>query len=432
MNKIELKKGQLKQIISWIFYDFANAPYAAIILTFVFSAFFTQYIALDEVTGTMQWAFTLALTGILTGLGSPILGAVADKIGKKKPWLITFASLVMISVSVLSLFEINSFWRIFTLVIIAMATCCYFFAQVFYNALLLTVAPTSWIGTISGIGWGAGYFGGLCCLVIAWVFFIPKEKEWILIEQGVRSACLLVAGWYLVFSLPAFITIQEEEKKNFSLFSIKSALMQLKRVFKTAQNHPKLSAFLPAYFFYSDGMTTLLNFGGIYAATVLRFSLHDVLLFAVMINLIAGFGSMIFGLIDDRIGPSKLIVYALVVALMSSFIVLTFQNKQVFWIFGLLIGLVIGPLQSASRSLVAHLVPQEQAAELFGLYALIGRLSNFIGPTMITCMTFFFRSKTIGLFVVVVMFFLGLLLMFRFFLTQFKMRWWEVLLLRKI
>ncbi len=415
-------KAKLKQIVPWVLYDFANAPFAAIVLTFVFSTFFTKYIAAEELEGTTLWATTLALSGIIIGVVSPILGAIADQTGRKKPWILFFATTVIISCYALSYVEGGPQWQNYSIVIVLIANCCYTFAQVFYNSLLITVAPTHMIGRISGIGWGLGYFGGLCCLIITFVFFIPNEDHLLLLTNGVKNSLKLVAIWFLAFSLPLFILLDENQKRKISWKAVNSGLQQLYATFCSIKQFKTLLGFLAAYFFYSDGVATLLNFGGIFAATVLHFTFNEVLIFAISINLVAGIGAIIFGLVDDKIGPSKLINLSLVVILGCCVMILAIQKALIFWIFGLLLGVFIGPLQSASRSMLAQIVPKENVAEMFGLYALTGRFSTFIGPLFISILTFFFKSKTAGLFVVVLMLSLGFILILKFFDHPFRKR----------
>jgi UMF1 family MFS transporter len=221
-----------------------------------------------------------------------------------------------------------------------------------------------------------------------------------------------------------FFTFQEKPGKKVSFEVVKSGLNQLKETIYSIKEYNTLLGFLTAFFFYSDGITTLLNFGGIFAATVLGFSFNEVMIFAVSINLIAGLGATVFGLIDDKIGPSKLIIYSLIVITLCCVFIITFQTPLMFWIFGLLLGVFIGPLQSASRSMLAQIVPKEKITEMFGLYALTGKLSTFIGPLIISVITHFFKSKSAGLYVVLVMLSLGLFLMLKYFNLSFKRKWW--------
>ena len=229
--------------------------------------------------------------------------------------------------------------------------------------------------------------------------------------SGVKKALWLVAVWFFIFSAPLFIFLKEKKGSSISWKFVLLGFSQLKETFFSLKEYKKLLGFLCAYFFYSDGITTLLNFGGIFAATVLGFSFFEVLLFAIIINLIAGIGALAFGFVDDKIGPIKLILIALTVVSSCCFFIIIFQTEISFWIFGMLLGIFIGPLQSASRSLLAKLSPQDKITEMFGLYAFTGKLSTFIGPFFISLLSHFFHSKTAGLYVVVMMLFIGLIQM---------------------
>jgi len=415
-------KSQLKQIISWILYDFANAPFAAIVMTFVFSSYFSKYIAVDQITGMTLWGFALGLSGIIIGLGAPILGALADATGNKKVWIAFFAGLVIISTCSLYFVKPTVSWTYGALALVVVGNCSYSFAQVFYNSLLPTLSDQKYIGRISGLGWGFGYFGGLICLVITFLFFIPKEDSLPHLISGVQHSNLLVAGWFILFSLPLFIFLKEKDKGSFSYKKVKEGLTQLKKTIKEIKQYKTICGFLVANFFYSDGVLTVLNFGGIYAMTVLKFTFNEVMLFAVVINCIAGASAILFGLVDDRFGPSKLIIFSLIVLIICTTMIIIFKNPWIFWIFGLIVGVFIGPVQSASRSMMAHLVPKDKVAEMFGIYALSVKLSTFIGPLLVGILTKVFSSETAGFSVVLVMLFLGLILMLKFFDHRFQKR----------
>ena len=416
-------KPNIKQIAPWILYDFANTPFPTIVLTFVFSTFFTKFIAKDQLLGTSLWGAGLAISGIIIGIFSPILGAIADQSGRKKPWIFAFALTVILSSFALAFTppELNSIYKI--LMIVMIGNCALNFAQVFYNSLLVQVAPTDMIGRISGIGWGCSYFGGLICLVITLVFLIPKNDDPQLLAWGVKQSLILVGLWFLVFSMPLFLFFQEKKGKNLNVDVVRSGIKQLIDTIKSIKEYKMLLGFLFAFFFYSDGITTLLNFGGIYAATVLGFSFNDVMIFAVSINVVAGIGAIIFGLIDDKIGPAKLIIFCIAIIALCCLMIISFEKALIFWIFGLILGIFIGPLQSASRSMLAQIVPKEKITEMFGIYALTGKLSTFIGPLIVSLITYFFKSNSVGMYVVLVMLTLGLILMLQYFDYKFKKFW---------
>jgi UMF1 family MFS transporter len=207
-------KPNYKQIASWVLYDFANTPFPTIVLTFVFSTFFTKFIAKDQVVGTTLWSGALAISGIIIGLFSPIFGAIADQSGRKKPWIFTFASLVILSSFLLAYIPPDSSLVMPILAIVVIGTCCLSFAQVFYNSLLVQVAPQEMIGRISGIGWGCGYFGGLICLIITLGFLIPKDDNVQLLIIGVKGSLILVGVWFFLFALPIFYFSRKTGKEG--------------------------------------------------------------------------------------------------------------------------------------------------------------------------------------------------------------------------
>ena len=202
-------KTSKSAIIAWASFDWANSAFPAIITTFVFSTYFTQAIAKNKILGTAQWGDTIALAGLLIAILSPILGAIADYEGRKKPWLAFFSLLCITASALLWFAKPSTSYVSWTLICVIFGTIGLEVGMVFYNSMLSDIAPKGYVGRLSGWGWGVGYFGGLVSLLIVLLIFIQGDVTWLGLNtktaEQIRISGPLVAIWFLIFGWPLFI-----------------------------------------------------------------------------------------------------------------------------------------------------------------------------------------------------------------------------------
>jgi MFS transporter, UMF1 family len=402
-----------RAVWSWALYDFANSPFTTLVITFVYATFFTQAIASDPITGTALWSRAVTLTALVVALTSPLLGALADRGGYRKMFLVI--ATVVAAAATAALYPVLPGEVAKALVLVVVANVAFEFANVFYNAFLPDIAPRDKIGTISGWGWGLGYFGGLLALVVALVTLIQPETPWFGFTtddgENVRATNLLVAGWFLVFSLPILLWVHEDRSRVSSGRVLREAYSQVRSTFKEVRRHRQIVRFLIARLIYNDGLVTIFAFGGIYAAETFGFTLQEVLVFGIVINVFAGLGAVAMGYLDDRIGARNTISISLVGLIVATLLAMGAGDKVWLWVAGVLIGIFSGPNQSASRSLMGRLVPDGMENEFFGFFAFSGKLTAFIGPFMLGLLTQLSGSQRVGVSIVLFLFLLGLVLL---------------------
>lgn len=404
-----------RAVAAWCLFDWANSAFPAVITTFVFATYFTQAVAVDPVTGTAQWGHALAIAGLLIAVLSPILGSVADLTGKRKAWLAAFAALNVLAVAWLWFVRPSPDSVGLALVGIAVATIAFEIACVFYNALLPDLAPASHIGRVSGWGWGLGYVGGIVCLGIVLIVFVQAATPPFGLDKDsaehVRAAGPFSALWYTVFAIPLFVFVREPASHGLSFgAAIRQGLADLADTVRSLR-HPDRKAvfwFLVAHMIYTDGLTTLFAFGGIYAAGTFGMELSEVIVFGVALNVTAGIGALAFAWIDDWIGPRRTIAFSLMALILISGALLIVESKPWFWGLGLVLGAFFGPVQSASRSMGARLAPPAHQAQLFGLLALSGRVTAFVGPAVLGWATAAAGSQRVGMATILAFFAVGL------------------------
>ena len=419
-------------VFSWSMYDFANQPFTTLIVTFIYGTFFTKVIAENEIVGTLLWSRGITITALIVAFLSPIMGAIADKGGYRKLYLI-FWTWVSIAGSLLLWFPIEG-QVIFALTAFIIGNVGFEMGGVFCNAFLPEIAPKEKIGRVSGYGWSFGYVGGLIALALGLLLFINPEIPIFNLDKSIhehiRGTNIMVAIWFAVFSIPTFLFVNEDHrsgKKKTNL--IADSIKQIRETFRNVRQYRELTRFLIARLIYNDGLITVFAFGGIYAAGTFDFSFQEIMIFAIVLNVAAGLGAFLMGFLDDFIGGKQTIQisnYGLILACIIAVVApnrdlfnialpiigdTIISGKTLFWLSGILIGIFSGPNQASSRSLMARFVPQGKENEFFGFFAFSGKATAFLGPFFLGYFTQLFNSQRYGIAVVLCLLVIGTILM---------------------
>lgn len=403
--------------VAWCLYDWANSAYPTVIATFVFAAYFTRGVAGDEVAGTTAWGNAMGISGLLIAILAPIFGAVADQTGRRKPWLAALTALTIAGAAALWFVEPDQSWMLYALVMVALSNVAFELGNAFYNAMLPDVSPPDRLGRISGWAWGLGYAGGLACLVVALVVFVQADPPPFGLDpdaaEPVRATALLVAVWYAAFAWPLFLFVPDRPRRAAQGYGeiARGALRELGKTLKALKGYGPVARFLLARMLYIDGLNTLFAFGGIYAAGTFGMSFSEIIVFGIAMNVSAGLGAALFGWVDDRMGPKRTVTIGLVGMIGFGGSILVVRDVALFWPLALAMGLFFGPVQAASRSYMARLAPPELRTELFGLYALSGKITAFAGPLAVAWVTALADSQRWGMATILVFLVAGLALL---------------------
>jgi UMF1 family MFS transporter len=398
-------------IWSWALYDWANSAFTTLVVTFIYSTYFTKAMAPDEVTGTAWWSRAVAVSAILTAILSPILGAAADRAGARKRFLAVTTAICIAATTALAFVSPGlENAALLALVLYVIGDWAFETGYTFYNAFLPTIASQARIGRVSGYGWGLGYIGGLVCMAVALVGFVQPEVPWFgLSKEGgwnVRATNLLVAAWFLIFSLPLFLYVPERKAGPFRL-DVAGTFRELGRTVRALGRYREIVKFLVARLIFNDGLVTVFAFGGIYAAGTFGMTLDQVIVFGIALNVASGLGALLFGFLDDRIGGKNTIMITLVALIVAASLAVWAPDRTWLWIAGMLIGLFVGPNQSASRSLMGRFVPERHQAEFFGFFQFSGKVTSFFGPILLGTATYMFNSQRAGVATVLIFFVVG-------------------------
>lgn len=366
------------RIFIWTLFDFANTAFSVIIVTVIYSKYFSNYVA-----GGQKWLWGLAvsLSMIIAALFSPPLGAIADVSRNRKRFLLL---LTLLSVTCTALmFFVQKGDILLGFILFVFANIGFEGGLVFYDAFLPDLTAKKNFGRVSGYGFAMGYIGALVVLLIV-MLLLPQQTSPDYYFH-IRLSFVVAAVFFLFFSIPLFLFVSEPKRERTVKTSIikngmKKSFSTLKAIF-FQNKYPAVSRFLFAFFLYNDAIITIIAFASIFAANTLKMNDDEIIYFFIIVQSTAVAGSFIFGIISDHIGPKKTITITLVIWLavvIGAFFVNTIFE---FYVIGLLAGASIGSSQSCSRSLMALLTPKEREAEFFGFYdGLFGKSSAVVGP----------------------------------------------------
>ena len=403
----------MKKIFNFALYDFANSAFTTIIITFIFATYFAKQIAPNPVLGQSYWGWTVGITGFLVAIIGPIAGSFADKKNRIVFFIRCFSLLCILFTSLLWFSKPSESYLLYTLVIVGIANLFYELSLIFYNSLLKDISTDKNLGKLSGFGFALGYIGGILILLISIKLFIDTDslpfgltKEE---SQNVRAIALVVSIWFLVFSIPFlfFVIKQSKEKikKNDS-----SNFKDLKKLI-WKRKISVLGKFLIARMLYADGLNAIIVMGGIFAVGVFNLEIKDLLELSIIMNITAFIGAFVGGIANDKYGSKIVIIFSLIGLIFSSTAILFTFSVSTFFVLAAINGLFIGPIQSASRVVITSMLNKNNQGKGFGLFATSGKLTSFLGPMLVSTVTFLTASQRIGFSAAIVLLLSGLIVM---------------------
>jgi MFS transporter, UMF1 family len=431
-------------VFGWVAFEWATQPYFTLVTTFVYAPFFAAAVAHDPAEGQALWGFATSAAGLMIAVLAPALGAVADAAGRRKPWIGAFGVLIVVGCGLLWLGRPGHPETIpVVLVAFAVGAVGVQGVTVFSNAMMPTLVPPEKLGRLSGIGWATGYIGGLLSLVITLGLLAasPQTGKTLLgltplfgldpvAREGDRIVGPMSALWFAVFALPLLLFTPDQRQK----LPVREALVSgVKTLFETLGHLPRyrdVSFFLLANMIYADGLVALFAFGGIYAAGTFGWTVIEIGIFGILLTIAGIFGALAGGILDDKLRSKPVILAGLMILVFAVIAILSIDRDRVFFVIpvappepgrslfgsaperayiavGLLIGLVVAPLQAASRTLLARIAPRDRLTQFFGLYALSARVTSFIGPFAVAVVTAATASQKAGMAVLIAFYLVG-------------------------
>ena len=407
---------------SWMLFDWASQPFYTLITTFLFAPFFASYFIGDVARGSALWGYAMAAAAVMVAIGSPILGAMADARGRLKPYMGWLSIAFVLSQAALWYAVPGGGTGTIWLIVIALivATCAGEFTTVLNNSLMPRLVPSEQLGRLSGAGWALGYVGGLISLVVMVAliqtdaqtgrtifgldpiiaFDLPSHEA----DRFVGPFCAL---WYAVFVIPYFLFTPDVPPKAGAVrVTVRAAFASMMTTLRNIAGYRDIALFFIARMLFIDGLLAIFTFGGVYAAAVFNWQTIVIGYFGIILSVAAGVGALVGGFLDDRLGSKTVIIWSLlllivgalgVISIDSSHVLFTVPvapavpgggvfastGERVYILFAILIGLASGPLQSASRSLLGRIAPEEHMSEFFGFFAFSGKVTAFAAPFVV-------------------------------------------------
>ncbi len=440
MTEVTIQRASGRGIWGWMFFDWAAQPFFTVVTTFIFGPYFVSRMAGDPATGQAAWGYGIAAAGFVIAILSPVLGSIADQTGPRKPWIAFFAA---VKISCLCLLWLAAPGSSLFLVVLcfSLASVAAEFSTVFNDSMMPRLVPGPEIGRVSNLAWGLGYLGGMIALifVVAFLAGSPETGRTIVglhplfgldpnLGEDARATGPLSALWYFVFILPMFFFTPDAAKGIRARAAVREGLAELKSTLGEVRRRAGIFRFLVARMVYQDGVNALLALGGTFAAAIFGWSITEIGVFGIILNVVAIFGCWCAARLDTSLGSKVVVMIALVMLCVATVgIVSTGPGYTLFGalplpatdsgglfgtaaektyiLYGLLIGLAFGPVQASSRSYMARSVTAEESGRYFGIYALAGRATSFTAPFLVATVTAASDSPRLGMAVIVL--FLG-------------------------
>lgn len=441
------ERAPFAALTGWVLVDWAVQPFHTLIVTFLFAPYFTTAVAGDAARGQALWGYAAAVAGILIAVGGPVLGALGDR-GRRKPWVALTVAVMAVAAAALWLARPGADTLTLFLVLAAfvIATTCAEFTTVLTNAMMPRLVPPGELGRLSGTAWAVAYTGGLVSLVLMAGFIVANPATgktlmgltpWLSLDatsrEGDRLAGPFAAVWLLIFVLPFFLFVPDNTP-NAKAHAGQSLLGDLWGTLKALPSMPSMLFFLVARALYTDGLSAIFVFGGIYGTAVFGWELAERGMFGIVLIVAGVLGAAVGGVLDDKLGSKRVIIGALALLIVGALGILSITpthilygvpvaprvpgsglfastGERVFLAFACLVAIAAAPNQSASRSLLARIAPPERTAQFFGLFAFSGKVTAFLAPLAIALVTQISGSQRLGMAAIVLFLVVGAILL---------------------
>ena len=399
-----------KEILGWALYDFANSSYTTVVISAVYGSFFIEKIASSSYSASWMiqyknslWSTAMIAATLLALFCSPLIGAIIDLSGQKKRWLLVLTLICAVCTAALA--TVNPGDVTMGILWVALGSACFMLTETLCASFLTDLATPQTMGWISGLGWGIGYLGGLCSLLVVRAVVTaggPSAND----IAPTQHAMVATALFFVISAIPTFVLVRNRSKPapGFAGASVstlmKAGLQRLRGTLHTGVlSHKPLRLFLCAFLLYMAGLDGVLKFVGIYAKEEVKFSLPDLTILFLLLQVSACLGALLFGLVERRWGAVRTVLVTLawwVTAILGIYflddlsVLFDTKPRQIFFVLAVVAGAGVGSTQSASRTVVALLAPPEHTAEAFGFWGFFSRLATILG------MSFGFAADVVG------------------------------------
>lgn len=402
-------KKLTKKEISWIMYDWANSAFAMTVMATILPIYFTSMVGkagISKDIATSYWGYSNAFASTVIAILSPIMGGIADYIGLKKKFFTIFSMLGILFTALLSFVPYGSWIILMLTFIISMIG--FSLGNVFYDSFLTDICEESRMDKISSFGYAFGYIGSTIPFLVCMLVVMLSQKRIIPISSimAARISFVITALWWFIFTLPMLKNVEQMHGKKYEKIEIKKIFKRVEYSFRRVKNNKKAFMFLCAYFFYIDGVDTIIRMATSFG-TALGINSTTLLIILLLTQFIAFPFAIIYGKMSEKIGSKRMILFGILMYTGISIFAFFLKNVIQFWILAILVGTAQGGIQALSRSYFAKIVPKENSNEFFGFYNIFGKFAAIMGPFMVGLITQITGEVRNGVLSLIVLFLIG-------------------------
>ncbi len=408
-----MQNNTKKSIYSWALYDWANSAYATTVMAGFFPVFFKSYYSMgvDVTVSTAQLGIANSISSFVVVLVAPLLGAVADAGSLKKRFLFLFAFLGILMSASLALVDQGN-WEVAAFIYV-LGNIGFMGSNIFYDGLLPSVSNDKNVDFVSGLGFSLGYLGGGILFALN-VFMVQEPSFFGFVDkaEAIKASFISVALWWALFSLPLLLFVEEKkEYKKEKQTLMYAGYLRLKKTFQRVRSLKGLFLFLVAYWFYIDGVDTIIRMAVDYGMA-LGFESSSLILALLIVQFVSFPATLIVAKLADIWDTKKVIYLSLLIYIAIIVFASMMEKVSEFYILAIMISLVQGGIQALSRSYYSKMIPQKYAAEFFGFYDLLGKFAVILGPLLIAGMALVSHSSRASIASVAILFIIGGILLF--------------------
>ena len=380
---------------SYGLFDVGNSAYLIVTLSFIFAPYFAKEIVGDIQLGSAYWQWTSGAVGILVALTAPFIGSYADHVANGRIKVLIVSTVLTVLINALFWFsQARDSFIVYTLLIFFLSSYFFEISNASYNSLLRDSSnKKDEIGRTSGLGYTLGYIGVVPFLLFILLFIIKTDQPILDLQkenfEHIRFIAILVSFWFFIFAIPMMTFFWKGKKSK------KKKYTSIKDIKKIIWNNKLTTTgkFLIARIFYADAVIVMQTGGGVYAVGVHGFTPNELIFVLIVGNLVAGVFAYIGGYLNDKYNSKTIIMWSIATLILAVFAIVFSPSKEFFFFSLLLVAAAIGPLQSASRTLMSRISPQNTQGKSFGLYALSSKATAFVGPLMAGTITYFVSQQ---------------------------------------
>jgi len=383
---VDIKAKMTRAERSWVLYDVGNSAFVLVMVTAIMPIFFKDYASagIPAAVSTANWGFANSIASLVLAVLAPVLGAMADYRGRKKFYLLAFLALGLTFTSGLAL--VGEGQWLFCLLLFVLARVGWAGANVFYDAFIVDVATRERMDLISSRGYAWGYIGSVLPFLVVIGLILTAGMADGLPATATKTGFLVVAAWWFVFSLPLMKNVRQQYGIELSVTPVRDAVSRLAETVREIRQHRQVFLFLAAYFFYIDGVDTIIAMSTAYGRD-LGFGITLLIAVLLFIQIVAFPFALVFGRLARRFSTRTMLLAGIGVYCLATIVGFALPSINdvtiktgLFWCIAFLVASSMGGIQALSRSYYARLIPMEKSAEFFGFYNIFGKFAAITGP----------------------------------------------------